>query len=112
MTWHHVVIQIQGRRMELHVNGMPAKVATADEMPEIIELFPTFGFAHTGGVDVASDVPADRFLIGRMAEIAVYDRVLSREEIRERHGRLAGISVLHTVPDQAKKPEQTDETPE
>jgi hypothetical protein len=112
MTWHHVVIQIQGRRMELHVNGMPAKVATADDMPEIIELFPTFGFAHTEGVDVASDVPADRFLIGRMAEIAVYDRVLSREEIRERHGRLAGISVLHTVPDQAKKPEQTDETPE
>lgn len=87
MTWHHVVIQIQGRRMELHVNGMPPKVATADEMPEIIELFPTFGFAYTQRINAPDVDEASRFLIGRMAEIAVYDRVLSREEIRERCGR-------------------------
>jgi ferric-dicitrate binding protein FerR (iron transport regulator) len=89
MAWHHVVIQIQGRRMELHANGMQPKVATADEMPEIIELFPTFGFAYTKRMDVPDGDQADRFLIGRMAEIAVYDRALSREEILERYGRMA-----------------------
>lgn len=82
-TWHHVVIQLKDRRMELHADGMPVKIATADPMPETIDLFLSLGFAHITSEDGKSIQP-DRFLIGRMAEIAVYDRVLSPEEIRER----------------------------
>ena len=86
-SWHHVVIQIKGRRMELHIDGMPVKVATADPMPETIDAFMTFGFAHTMGRKGQNKGQPDRFLVGRMAEIAVYDRVLSPGEIRERAGK-------------------------
>jgi hypothetical protein len=86
-SWHHVVIQIKGRRMELHVDGLPVKVATADPLPETIDAFLTLGFAHTMGRDGLIEGLPDRFLIGRMAEVAVYDRVLSPGEIRQRLGK-------------------------
>jgi len=86
-SWHHVVIQIKGRRMELHVDGMPVKVATADPLPKTIDAFLTLGFAHTMGRDGLIEGLPDRFLIGRIAEVAVYDRVLSPKEIRQRLGK-------------------------
>ena len=86
-SWHHVVIQIKGQRMELHSDGLPVKIATADPMPETIDAFMTFGFAHTMGLDGQNKGQPDRFLVGRMAEIAVYDRILTPGEIRERAGK-------------------------
>lgn len=86
-SWHHVVIQLKDLRMELHSDGMPVKIATGDAMPEMIDLFATFGFAYTLGEGGTGEPRPDRFLIGRMAEIAVYDRVLSPAEIRERSGK-------------------------
>ena len=86
LSWHHVVIQLKDRRMELHADGLPVKIATADPMPDTIDLFLTLGFAYTMGAD-GKRMQSDRFLIGRMAEIAVYDRVLTPGEIRERAGK-------------------------
>lgn len=87
LSWHHVVIQLKGQRMELHADGIPVKIATADAMPETIDLLFTFGFAYTLGKTGKDKEQPDRFLSGRMAEIAVYDRLLSPAEIRERFER-------------------------
>ena len=112
ITWHHVVIQIKDRRMELHADGMPVKIATGDAIPETIDLFPTFGFAYTLGDGNSKKSIADRFLIGRMAEIAVYDRILSVEEIRERYGRMAEIALIHGSPNPANHSEKSPESTE
>ena len=85
-SWHHVVIQLKDRRMELHADGMPVRIATADPIPDSINAFLSLGFAHITSEDGKS-IQADRFLIGRMAEVAVYDRVLTPGEIRERAGK-------------------------
>ena len=85
-SWHHVVIQLKDRRMELHADGMPVKIATADPMPETIDVFLSLGFSHIKSED-GKTIRPDRFLIGRMAEVAVYDRLLSPAEIRVRSGR-------------------------
>ncbi|MFM2197073.1 MAG: hypothetical protein RLZZ505_505 [Verrucomicrobiota bacterium] len=112
LTWHHVVIQIKDRRMELHADGMPVKIATGDAIPETIDLFPTFGFAYTLGDGTLKKAITDRFLIGRMAEIAVYDRVLSVEEIRERYGRMAEVALIHGSSNSANRSEKSPESTE
>jgi hypothetical protein len=110
-SWHHVVIQLKDRRMELHADGLPVKTATADALPESIDVFLTFGFAYTlrqGGI---RPMP-ERFLNGRMAEIAVYDRVLSLEEIRERCSRKEEIAAHDTAPVPEKIPQHPVEATE
>jgi hypothetical protein len=47
-----------------------------------------------------------------MAEIAVYDRILSVEEIRERYGRMAEIALIHGSPNPANHSEKSPESTE
>jgi len=112
LSWHHVVIQLKHGRMELHADGMPVKIAKADPMPETIDLFLTFGFAYTKGDSGKEKIQPDRFLNGRMAEIAVYDRVLSLEEIRERCGRMAEIAAYDKNPGPEKNTKDSGKTTE
>ena len=78
--WHHVVAQQQDRHMELWVDGRLTGKGVADEMPEKIRGVLVFGNAIIKAPVTHEPTPARR-LSGRMAEIAVYDRMLTAEEI-------------------------------
>ncbi|MDP1588114.1 MAG: LamG-like jellyroll fold domain-containing protein [Prosthecobacter sp.] len=86
--WHHVVAQQQGRRMELWVDGIPSGKGIADEQPVEIEGHLSIGVA-TILAPVTHAPVQGRPLKGRMAEIALYDRVLTVEEIRQ-HAAIGG----------------------
>jgi len=87
--WHHVVAQREGREMTLYVDGRRLASGVCDELAPETSGILAFGYSvgYTGG-DEKNSRPW-RQLHGRLAEIAVYDRVLTPEEIRQ-HAALGG----------------------
>jgi hypothetical protein len=87
-VWHHVVAQRQEREMTLYVDGRRLASGICDEVaPEALGAL-LFGYSigYTG--NEANSKPW-RQLQGRLAEIALYDRVLTPEEIGQ-HAALGG----------------------
>lgn len=77
--WHHVVAQQRSGRMELFLNGKLIGPAQTDSPPQSIDSILQLGcLEHRPGQDLAK---LRRPFSGRMAEVAVYERVLSAQEI-------------------------------
>ncbi len=87
-VWHHVVAQRQEREMTLHVNGVRLASGICDEFAPETPGVLLFGYS-IGYTRTEANAGPWRQLHGRLAEIAVYDRVLTPEEIR-RHAALGG----------------------
>jgi hypothetical protein len=76
--------QINGDRMELFVDGEPApSLSVTPEHPEMLGQFILGRLSTQPG----SGISIDRPFVGRMDEVALYDRPLTLEEIRN-HQRL------------------------
>ncbi|MES2572610.1 MAG: LamG-like jellyroll fold domain-containing protein [Verrucomicrobiota bacterium] len=87
-VWHHVVAQRQGREMALYVDGHRLVSGVCDELAPETSSALLFGYS-IGYTTTEADSKPWRQLHGRLAEIAVYDRVLTLEEIRQ-HAALGG----------------------
>jgi hypothetical protein len=85
--WHHLVAQEANGQMELFVDGFQAGHARPDFFLDHCSAVAQFGTLHA-----LPDRPKDmsRCFAGRMAEIALYDHPLSRDEILA-HVRLGGV---------------------
>lgn len=86
--WHHVVAQQKEESMELWVDGRRAGRGVCDPLPDEIRGYFSFG-ATTIMAPVTHGPIHSRHLSGRMAEIAIYQRLLSEEEIRQ-HASIGG----------------------
>ncbi len=86
--WHHLVAQQADGELELFIDGERAGTALADKFPPEVACALQFGCLefHPGG----DPAKLERPFSGRMAEIAIYDRVLTAEEIRQHAGMLRG----------------------
>ncbi len=82
--WHHVVAQKNGDRMELYFDGVPDHSMPPIPDHETVSCHLVVGRRTADPLD-RSDI---RPFIGRLDELAIYDRPLSAEEVR-RHFRLA-----------------------
>jgi len=85
--WHHVVAQQSEGQLELFIDGKSIGAAQIGGAPEAVECSLFFGclYFYTG-----ADLSAlERQFSGRMAEIAIYDRLLTPSEIH-RHASLGG----------------------
>lgn len=87
-VWHHVVAQRQSRDMALYVDGRHAASTLCDQLPSETPCALIFGYS-IGYTTSEADSKPWRQLHGRLAEIAVYNRVLSPGEIRQ-HAALGG----------------------
>ncbi|RYD74691.1 MAG: hypothetical protein EOP84_19485 [Verrucomicrobiaceae bacterium] len=87
-VWHHVVAQRQGREMSLYVDGRRLASGICDEVASETPSALLFGYS-IGYTTTEADSKPWRQFHGRLAEIAVYDRVLTPEEIRQ-HAELGG----------------------
>ncbi len=87
-VWHHVVAQRRDREMALYVDGRCLAFGVCDEFASETPCILLFGYSIGYNNDEANSKPW-RQLHGRLAEIAVYDRVLTPEEIRQ-HAALGG----------------------
>lgn len=80
--WHHIVAQYRGDRIELYVNGAPEPPLTVDPGHEAGACRLLVGrLTARPGTGISYDRP----LVGRMDELALYDRPLGPEEIRAHH---------------------------
>lgn len=77
--WHHVVAQQRKGRMELFLNGKSVGSASADEPPQASEALLQFGSLEFRPGQGTAELR--RPFAGRIAEIAVYERVLTAGEI-------------------------------
>lgn len=82
--WHHIVGQIRGERIELYTDGEPSSLASVT--PEHGDVPCQFLLGRLS-TRPGSGLSIDRPFVGRMDEVALYDRPLSLEEIREHYGR-------------------------
>jgi hypothetical protein len=82
--WHHVVAQKAGDRMELYVDGTPGRSVPLDPDHPTRSCYLVVG-RRTPDAGDPKDV---RPFVGRLDELALYDRPLAAEEVR-RHFRLA-----------------------
>ncbi len=88
--WHHLVAQQKERQMELYLDGRLIGRGMADEMPQEFAAAMTFGYAIIDGpAPTRLPTAPSRHLSGRIAEIAIYDHMLTVEQIRE-HAKLGG----------------------
>jgi hypothetical protein len=87
-VWHHVVAQRQDREMALYVDGVRLASGVCDEVAAETPVALLFGYSVGYTTTEANSLPW-RQLHGRLAEIAIYDRVLTPEEIRQ-HAALGG----------------------
>ncbi|MEK7953976.1 LamG-like jellyroll fold domain-containing protein [Luteolibacter soli] len=87
-VWHHVVAQRQEREMSIHVDGVRLASGVCDEVAPQTPVALLFGYS-VGYTTTEADSKPWRQLHGRLAEIAIYDRVLTPEEIRQ-HAALGG----------------------
>ncbi len=78
--WHHLVAQQSGGKMELFLNGKLVGTAQADAFPAEVTCNILFGCLRY--VPTADKVSIERPFAGRIAEIAIYDRLLTEAEIR------------------------------
>jgi DNA-directed RNA polymerase specialized sigma24 family protein len=81
--WHHLVAQNNQGRMELHVNGLPtpAVAVGSDTVTEACRLL-------LGRLKPEPRLPGrvhSRPLVGRIDELALYDRPLSADEVRRHY---------------------------
>ncbi len=87
-VWHHVVAQRKNREIALYVDGRRLASGICDpvafETPCALLFGFSMGFTYKG-----EETAPGRQLHGRLAEIAIYDRVLTPEEIRQ-HAALGG----------------------
>lgn len=80
--WHHVVIQQTERKMQLWVDGVLAGKGVSDPQPT--EMLGHLMFGATTIENRSTHKPeTNRRLRGRMADLAIYDRTLSAEEIQQ-----------------------------
>jgi len=77
--WHHLVAQQAGGELELFIDGERAGTALADKFPGEVSCALQFGCLEYHPRDPAK---IERPFSGRLAEIALYDRLLTPEEIR------------------------------
>ncbi|WP_035605035.1 LamG-like jellyroll fold domain-containing protein [Haloferula sp. BvORR071] len=87
-VWHHVVAQRQEREMALYVDGVRLASGVCDEVAPESTVALLFGYS-VGYTTTEAESKPWRQLHGRLAEIAVYDRMLTPEEIRQ-HATLGG----------------------
>jgi hypothetical protein len=81
--WHHAVAQVRGDRMELYVNGTLLPTLASDSNREEVS-------CHfiLGQLKPAPRPPfgwASRPFVGRIDEVALYDRPLTVEEVRRHY---------------------------
>jgi hypothetical protein len=77
-TWHHVVAQRAGDRIELYLDGVVAGLMPLEgDYPEL-DCRLIVGRRTT----VAADPSDAREFVGRLDELAIYDHVLSLEDVR------------------------------
>lgn len=77
--WHHVVAQQSDGRMTLFLDGRALGVAQADVLPQNVE-----GLLQIGALEFRPGQDTSKLrrpFSGRMAEVVVYDRLLSADEI-------------------------------
>ena len=85
--WHHVVAQQHEGRIELYIDGKAIGSAQIGAAPDAVECAVLFGCLHF--YEGANLSTLERLFSGRMAEIAIYDRLLTPEEIQQ-HASLGG----------------------
>ena len=95
--WHHLVGQRNGNRMELFLDGEPTYSSSIDPARATVACQVLLGRLSTVTSKVREDyrLVFSRPFVGRLDEVALYDRPLSIEEIR-RHHRLATQRVRDT----------------
>jgi hypothetical protein len=82
--WHHVVLQRNGTRMELYFDGVPSPILPIDTEYPIQSCHLIVGRR----TPEATNPKDPRSFIGRLDELAIYDHLLSAEEVQA-HFRLA-----------------------
>jgi len=75
--WHHLLCQRRNNKLEMYLNGKPVGETSLQGFEETIACDLRFGRLK----ELASEKVVRQFQ-GRLAELAVYDRALSAEEIR------------------------------
>ena len=91
--WHHLVAQQDGGNMQLFIDGKNIGTAQASSFPGGTAFATHFGcLAYTSGDRLEK---LERPFYGRMAEIAIYDRLLTSEEVRK-HASL-GLRTSQTL---------------
>jgi hypothetical protein len=80
--WHHLVAQQSGGGLELFIDGERTGTALADNFPPEVSCVLQFGCLEYH----PDPATLERPFSGRLAEIAIYDRALSAEEIRRHAG--------------------------
>lgn len=86
--WHHLVAQQSGGSMELYLDGALLGSAQADAFPGAMPCALQFGCLAYRPGDKLSKV--QRAFSGQLAEIALYDRLLTPEEI-QRHAHASSL---------------------
>lgn len=78
--WHHLVAQQKDGELELFIDGEPAGTAHSETFPDAVSCALQFGGLefHPEG----NPAKIDRPFAGRLAEIAIYDRLLTAKEVR------------------------------
>ena len=82
--WHHIVGQVRGERIELFTDGEPSSLASVT--PEHGDLPCQFLLGRLS-TRPGTGLSIDRPFIGRMDEVALYDRPLTLEEVRGHYRR-------------------------
>jgi hypothetical protein len=85
--WHHIVGQINGEKMELFVDGDP--LPSLSIKPEHGDMPCRFLLGRLT-TRPGSGISIDRPLVGRLDEVALYERPLTLEEIRTHHRQGTG----------------------
>lgn len=82
--WHHFVAQQNEGDLQLFIDGESVGTARADTFPGSIPCSVQFGcLAYRPGADLGR---LQRVFSGRLAEIAIYERLLSTAEVRQHAG--------------------------
>lgn len=85
--WHHLVAQQSEGDMQLFIDGKTIGAARSETVPGAAQCAVQFGcLDFRPGNDLSK---LERLFSGRMAEVAIYDRPLAPEEIRQ-HASLGG----------------------
>src|SRR5262249_11723577 len=87
--WHHVVGQVHPDRIELFLDGQRSPALSIRPEPSDVACQLPLGRLSTRP---GSGLSFDRPFVGRLDEVALYDRPLSPEEIRDHSRRRAGES--------------------
>jgi Concanavalin A-like lectin/glucanases superfamily len=87
--WHHVVGQVHPDRIELFLDGQRSAALSIRPEHSDVACQLLLGRLSTRP---GSGLSIDRPFVGRLDEVALYDRPLSPEEVRDHHRRASGAS--------------------